>query len=121
MNRLEMAHKLFEFPDDIAREKLGSIVYAEYNSDGVITLYWQKSRNEVSLQYYPNEVWEIIEPKKKLKEFDFGEAYHIYYSESSQPKIKSCVSGKIYDDEDMGEQTLEELKGKWTVEGYYED
>ena len=119
MNRLEMAQKLFENPKLKAKDGKGHLVVVETLGECRRIIYGSGNILVLALSLVEGESWEIIEPK--LKEFDFGEAYHIYYLEPFQPKIKSCVSGEIYDDEDMGKQTLEELKGKWTIEGYYED
>ena len=124
MDRLEMGMKLFKNPKlravdtDCNDSEVGVRKSTEPHVIGN-EIYNIKHGFTLKLSDGTNETWKIIEPE--LKEFDFGEAYHIYYSEPFQPKIKSCVSGEIYEDEDMGKQTLEELKGKWTIEGYYED
>ena len=38
MTRLEVAAKMFENPKRIARNKVGTLIYAEKNMDGEITI-----------------------------------------------------------------------------------
>ena len=117
MNRLEMAQKLFENLKLKARNDKGKIVFAEKRSNGEICIVWLESRFMVSLYFCLNETWEIIEPK--LKEFSFGEIYHMMYYNNAKILITSISSGRMYGGLNT-EFSIEELKGKWTIEGYYE-
>lgn len=65
--------------------------------------------------------FEIIEPQKKLREMDFGEAYwHLTINCLDGYELISCISGKTFARSDI-EIDQEEFMGKWTIEGIYEE
>ena len=120
MNRLEMAKKLFENPKLNAKNNFKeSLVSARvYQQSGCIDIVYDNTLEVLELYYDPDETWEIIEPK--LKEFTFGEMYYIYGNQNINcRKIKSCISGLTYE-RSLSTIPLEEMKGNWTIEGYYE-
>ena len=117
VDRLEMARKLFENPKLKSKSNKGRLVKV----NGVNPLWLDDEKNQIiQLELFEDETWEIIEPK--LKEFCFGELQYILINKPyiSYVNCKSVESGsnlaKL-----RAETTLEELKGKWTIEGYYEE
>ena len=124
MNRLEMAAKLFENPKLKARNNMGHIVRvgAEDGYKAIRCIDTEYGYNDIlQLVVIHNETWEIIEPVRKLKEFCFGEMYYIWgKDEVNVRKMKSVSSGLNYE-RGLSTISLEELKGKWTIEGYYEE
>lgn len=119
MNKFEMFLKLLENPKRMGTTT-DSNSYAVY-FDGYC-FRWKDSDDMVSTCYYPYEEWQIIEPQKKLKEMDFGEAYYILHTTDDVyvGKLKSVITDKAFDRSD-NEITKEEYMGKWTVEGIYEE
>ena len=124
MNRLEIAAKLFENPKLKARNNMGHIVHvgAEDGYKAIRCIDTEYGYNDIlQLVVIHNETWEIIEPVRKLKEFCFGEMnYMVHKNTISSKLIKSIVSGLDYY-RTTADITLEELKGKWTIDGYYEE
>jgi hypothetical protein len=120
MNRLEMAAKLFENPKREAKDNKGN-TYMPYKENGRIEIINKRNKSSLSLTYIEGEAWEIIEPERKLKEFDFAEAYYIYRNikDVYVSYLQSVKTGKRY--KTFYNLDLDVLKGKWTIDGYYEE
>ena len=123
VDRLKMARKLFENPKLKAYNNYGGAVYVRHGNEKDYSkndkcLVWINQKY-VDMCIVEGETWEIAEPK--LKEFCFGEFYYLWNTEAlSTNNIKSCVTGLSYA-RTFSQITLAEFKGKWTIEGYFED
>ncbi len=121
MNRLEMFAKLIENPKRKAKNNDGETAVLRKNHKSFEVSY-EFSGDILHLILYDDETWGIIEPDKKLKEFCYGEAMWMYFNGDNihTNKINSCISGKCMP-ASLCTMSLEEFKGKWTIDGYYED
>lgn len=122
MNRLEMAAKLFENPKLRAKNNFNEIVKVyKYGKSGLMEIEYESTKEVLNLSL-SDESWKIIEPERKLKEFCFGEVYY-YYIEGwvKSSEIKSVVTGLHYDRVFSSVSLKELFKGKWTIDGYYEE
>lgn len=122
MDRLEMARELFKNPKlraedtDCADSMVGVRKSKEPNVHGN-EIYNVKYGFTLHLGEGLNETWKIIKPK--LKEFCFGEAMYIY-ANNINLDVRSVVTG-LFINRPIADISLEEFKGKWTVDGYYEE
>ena len=120
MDRLEMARKLFENPKLKAINSFGVKVHVKkvIEEDAEwFDLVWTMRDFTMDMIINRDETWEIIEPK--LKEFCFGEIIYLCKKGGIYTgNIKSVETGSSYLKRDL---ILEEYKGKWTIEGYYEE
>ena len=133
MNQLEMLQALMENPKRKAQQIkncLGHGVNGSYKLyvDNINRVVWSDSHNPFTF-FVANEKseWEIIEPERKLKEMCFGEVYYEWalYGGVQARDVRSMLSGLDYE-RNFYERTLsqisrEEMMGKWTIEGIYED
>jgi hypothetical protein len=111
MNTLEMLGKLVENPKRKAKAA-GSDFIWEVDGYGFV----------LNFNVDDERQWEIIEPQRKLKEMCFGEAYREWVLSNNQDarSMRSVLSGLDFS-RSMREIPKEEMMGKWTYEGVYED
>ena len=119
MNRLEMAAKLFDNPK-LKAIRMGKDMVHVRDYGNYKCIAWVSSESTLQLELQKDEEWEIIEPK--LNAFCFGEAMWMYAkAKCYKADIKSLVSGETMEIKWLESVTFEEMKGNWTIEGYYEE
>ena len=126
MNTLEMFGKLIENH----KRKAVRIKDRDGNADAkgyklCVGCYnivvWSHSNLTYDINVNDKSEWEIIEPKRKLKEMCFGEAYYEFmHADTNLEGVRSVLTGSTLT-LDNGHITKEEYTGKWTIEGIYED
>ena len=99
------------------KDGCNAIIVDEHNN-----LVWEHDREEISFKpFYKNRLWIIIEPPKKLKEMEFGEAFAIWArSNNIKKESVKCVNGVdtfLLPWTDISKQAYQ---SKWTIEGVYE-
>ncbi len=130
MTRLEMIQKLIENPKRIAiqtKTSGGRPVDATYHVNDYGRIVDEDDDSIAMYAFADESEWDVVEPKKKLKQMNYGEAmYALIHSPNPEygdwfySDLKSVVTG--YDAERAWEDvTKEEFLGLWTVEGVYED
>lgn len=119
MTRIEMIQALAENPKRKAlqtKSKDGMTMNAVYevckNGEISIGVYVKNDLSE----------WEIIEPPKKLREMEYGEAVYWLFKDKNKlwHSMKSCVTSEDAA-RDFKDVSFQEYLGKWTVEGIYEE
>jgi hypothetical protein len=119
MNRLEMAKELLNNKKLKAKNNKGAEVYVAKTGESY-TIRWCEDNEVLIFLELKNETWEIIKPKQKLKEFDISEIIYVYSNTIlDEDDCISLVTNKTYN-RNFKNMTLDELRGKWVIKGYYE-
>ena len=130
MNQLEMLGKLMEndkrkarmIKDNKGSESLGCYISTMLvvNEEGRVA--WMQGKSFYIVSVNDKSEWEIIEPKRKLKEMCFGEAYFEVFVNDKAPcrDLKSVLSGLSYE-RTLSQIPIEEMRGLWTIKGIYEE
>ena len=129
MNQIEMLQALMEnnkkkarmIKDNKGSESLGCYISTMLvvNEEGRVA--WMQGKSFYIVSVNDKSEWEIIEPKRKLKEMCFGEAYYEFmHADTNLEGVRSVLTGSTLT-LDNGHITKEEYTGKWTIEGIYED
>ena len=130
MNQLEMLQALMENPYRMAKMIKSTDGNNVAFKDALLAVndnkqvIWKKSLNKFVFCIDDNKSkWEIIEPKRKLKEMCFGEAYHWWSikDDVNSRDVKSVSSGLSYGERYNYCIPKEEMMGKWTIKGIYDE